>query len=156
MILLWSHIVMRTGGGEFSQSTHGFVVMLFGNSISWASRRQGCVATSTCHTEYMALGVAAREAIWIQNLLTDVFGTLFVTTVKCDNTAAIKVAKDLHLTKRSHHVAREFHFVNEQVHDGHLNIEWIDSQGQKADIFTKSLGNVLFFALKKLIGMIAL
>lgn len=143
-------------GGEFSRSTHGFIVMLFGNPISWASRRQGCVATSTCHAEYMALGVAARESIWIQNLLTDVFGSLFITTIKCDNTAAIKVAKDLHLTKRSHHVAREFHFINEQVHDGNLQIEWIDSKGQKADILTKSLGSVLFCALKKLIGMVLL
>lgn len=130
--------------------------MLFGNPISWASRRQGCVATSTCHAEYMALGVAARESIWIQNLLTDIFDSIFISTIKCDNTAAIKVSKDLHLTKRSHHVAREFHFVNEQVHDGHLIIEWIDSPRQKADILTKALGHIIFGSLKKVIGMFCL
>lgn len=143
-------------GGEFSRSTHGFVVMLFGNPVSWASRRQSCVATSTCHAEYMALGVAARESIWIQNLLMDIFSGGFVTTIRCDNTAAIKVAYDLHLTKRSHHVAREFHYVNEQVHDGNLKVEWVDSQRQKADILTKGLGHILFTALKKVIGMISL
>lgn len=114
------------------------------------------MVTSTCHAEYMALGVAARESVWIQNLLMDIFQNGFVTTIRCDNTAAIKVAYDLHLTKRSHHVSREFHFVNEQVHDGHLKIDWIDSPRQKADILTKALGTVLFSTMKKLIGMISL
>lgn len=140
-------------GGEYSRSTHGFIVFLYGNPISWASRRQSCVATSTCHAEYMALGVAAQESIWIQTLLRDIFTKDFITTMRCDNTAAIKVANDLHLTKRLHHVTREFHYVNEQIHDGNLIIEWIDSPSQKADILTKSLGNVLFNTMKKLIRM---
>lgn len=140
-------------GGEFSRSTHGFVVFLYGNPISWASRRQSCVATSTCHAEYMALGVAARESVWIQSLLSDIFGGCFITTLRCDNTAAIKVANDLHLTKRSHHVTREFHYVNEQVHDQNLKIEWIDSARQKADIMTKSLGSIIFSSMKKMIGL---
>lgn len=143
-------------GGEYSRSTHGFIVLLFGNTISWASRRQSCVATSTFHAEYMALGVAPRESVWIQNLLMDVFQSRFVTTIRCDNTAAIKVAYDVHLTKQSHHVSREFHFVNEQIHDGHLKVDWIDSPRQKADILTKALGNILFGTMKKLIQMVAL
>lgn len=140
-------------GGEFSRSTHGFVVFLYGNAISWASRRQSCVATSTCHAEYMALGVAARESVWIQSLLSDIFGGQFITTLRCDNTAAIKVANDLHLTKRSHHVTREFHYVNEQIHDGNLLLEWIDSPNQKADIMTKSLGSIIFSSMKKMLGL---
>lgn len=112
------------------------------------------MATSTCHAEYMALGVTGREAIWIQNLLIDIFGTEFRTTIHCDNTAAIKVANNLHLTKRSHHVAREFHYINEQVHDGNLTIVWIDGPRQKADVLTKALSGVVFDGLKRSIGMI--
>lgn len=140
-------------GGEFSRSTHGFVVFLYGNPISWASRQQSFVATSTCHAEYMALGVASRESLWIQSLLTDIFGKCFITTLLCDNTAAIKVANDLHLTKRSHHVTKEFHYVNEQIHDGNLLLEWIDSPRQKSDIMTKSLGSIIFSSMKKMIGL---
>lgn len=66
------------------------------------------------------------------------------------------MAYDLRVTKHSHHVLREFHFVNEQVHDGNLKIDWIDSPRQKSDILTKALGNVLFLTLKTLIGMILL
>lgn len=141
-------------GGEFSRLTHGFVIFLFGNPILWASRRQSCVAKSTCHAEYMALGVTGREAIWIQNLLIDIVGEGMKTVIHCDNTAAVKVANDLHLTKRLHHVAREFHYINEQIHDGNLEVSWINGPRQRADVMTKALSGVIFVGLKKSIGMI--
>lgn len=50
-------------GGEGSRSTHGYVIFLYGCPVGWASRRQSCVATSTCHAEYMALGTATREVV---------------------------------------------------------------------------------------------
>lgn len=58
-------------GGEGSRSTHGYFIFLFGCPIGWASRRQSCVATSTCHAEYMALGTATREVMWVINLMHD-------------------------------------------------------------------------------------
>lgn len=93
------------------------------------------------------------ESIWIQSLLKYIFGKDFITTLRCDNTAAIKVANDLHLTKRSHHVTREFHYVNKQIHDGNLVLEWIDSPRQKADLMTISLGSIIFFSMTKMIGL---
>lgn len=63
----------------------------------------------------------------------------------------MKVAKDLHLTKRSHHVAREFHYVNEQIYDGNVEVVWVDTAQQRADIFTKPLGHILFDGFRRLI-----
>lgn len=140
-------------GGEGSRSTHGYIIYLFGNPIGWMSRRQSCVATSTCHTEYMSLGTAARETVWVINVVEELLGSKLKATVFCDNTAAVKVAVDLHLTKKSHHVACEFHYVNEQIDDGVLQVMWIDSAHQRADIMTKPLGHVLFKFFKALAGM---
>lgn len=140
-------------GREASRSTHGYVIFLFGCPIGWMSRRQGCVATSMCHAEYMSLGVAARETVWVINVLEELIGTKMKALVYCNNTAAVKVAMDLHLTKKSHHVAREFHYVNEQIYDKVLDVVWIDSAHQKADIMTKPLGHILFKFFKELIGM---
>lgn len=75
--------------------------------------------------------------------------------MRCDNTAAIKVANDLHLTKRPHHVTCEFHYVDEQLHNGNLLLEWIDSPRQKADVMTQSLESIIFFSMKKMIGLIS-
>lgn len=131
-------------GGEGSRSTHGYVIFLFGSPIGWMSRRQSCVATSTGHAEYMALGTSARETVWVINVLEELIGSRLKATIFCDNTAAVKVATDLHLTKKSHHVAREFHYVNEQIYDNVLQVVWIDGANQRADIMTKPLGHVFF------------
>lgn len=50
-------------------------------------------------------------------------------------------------------MAREFHYVNEQVYDEVLKVMWIDGVQQRADIMTKPLGHVLFNFFKKIIGM---
>lgn len=131
--------------------THGYIIFLYGCPIGWASRRQLCVATSTCHAEYMAPGTATREVMWVINILHDLVKERVKAILLCDNTAAVKVAKDLHLTKRSHHVAREFHYVNEQIFDGNIDVLWIDTSQQRADIFTKPLGNILFDGFRRLI-----
>jgi hypothetical protein len=63
--------------------------------ISWASCKQKTVAQSTCDSEYMAIGEAAHECMWLQNL-TSAIGlqqtnpTLLLT----DNDAAMALSKD--------------------------------------------------------------
>jgi hypothetical protein len=50
------------------RSTTGFIFTLNGGSVSWCSRRQKTVASSSCQAEYMAANETAKEAIWIHNL----------------------------------------------------------------------------------------
>jgi hypothetical protein len=57
------------------------------------------------------------------------------------------------MTKRSHHVAREFHYVNELVYDELIEVIWIDGRNQRADILTKPLGHILFNFFKPLLCM---
>lgn len=114
-------------GCESSRSTHGYVIFLYGCPIGWISRHQACVATSTCHAEYMALGTLARETVWVINVMQELIGIKLKAMMWCDNTAEVKVAMDLHLTKKSHHVGREVDYVNEQIYDGILRVLWIDS-----------------------------
>lgn len=64
-------------GGEGSRLTHGYIIFLFGCPIGWALRRQSFVATSTCHAEYMALGTATREVIWVINVMYDLLKKKF-------------------------------------------------------------------------------
>jgi hypothetical protein len=65
-------------GGEFARSTFGAFITFLGAPISWISRRQLAVAASTCHTEYMALGTATRQTLWVQHLLKDMLRKDFV------------------------------------------------------------------------------
>ncbi|MBW0476561.1 hypothetical protein O181_016276 [Austropuccinia psidii MF-1] len=56
-------------GGEFSRSTHGYLTRLSNCSISWCSKLLVTVASSSCHAEFMALGIATRHSQWVQNLI---------------------------------------------------------------------------------------
>jgi hypothetical protein len=97
----------------------------------------------------MALGTAAREAVWLRNLVGDVFGAMGPVKLFCDNTAAIHVLKDNSSNKRTRHTDREFYYVNEQLFKGTVTLHWIESKHQKADILTKALGPYLFEAGKR-------
>ena len=49
-------------------STSGYVFSLFGDAVSWMSKRQSVVALSTIEAEYIAATHASREAVWLQRL----------------------------------------------------------------------------------------
>lgn len=127
-------------GGEGARSCHGFITFFLDCPVAWTSKRQTCVATSTCHAEYMALGTACRDAVWLRNLIEDITGEGNVIKMNCDNTSAIHVASDNSSNKRTRHTDREFYYINEQVYRGRVFLHWIDSKSQPADILTKPLG----------------
>ena len=59
------------GDLDDSKSTSGYIFQVGGTAISWKSRKQSCVALSTAEAEYIALSLAAQEAIWLRQLNTD-------------------------------------------------------------------------------------
>jgi uncharacterized membrane protein len=57
----------------------------------------------------------------------------------CDNTSAISVAKNLVFHKKMRHVERRHHFLRDHVEKGDIEMRYIDTERQLADIFTKTL-----------------
>lgn len=139
--------------GEYSRLVHGFVTFFLGCPLAWTLKRQGCVATSTCHAEYMALGTAAREAVWLRNLVGDVLGAVGPVTLFCNNQLAIHVSKNNSSNKRMRHTDREFYYVNKKLFKRVLTLHWVDTKSQKADILTKALGPQSFALGKKNLGL---
>lgn len=78
--------------------------------------------TSTCHAEHMVLGISPRETVWLFNVLEDLIVLGLKTTLYCNSRAPVKVATDLPMTKKSHHVLCEFHYVKEQIYNGVLEL----------------------------------
>lgn len=128
-------------GGEGAWLSHGFLTTLWDALVNWGSKRQTCVARSTCQAEYMALSMGAMESLWLQNLLNRLLpGTC--PAILSDNQAAVKIASDKASMKNSRHIDREFHYVNELLRLGRVEIRWIPGTAQYADVFTKALGNL--------------
>ena len=63
------------------KSTSGFVFIQAGGAISWKSSKQTCVALSTAEAEYIALAAAVQEALWLQQLETDLLNKCIKKTI---------------------------------------------------------------------------
>lgn len=131
-------------GGEFARSTYGHVTRLFGVPVAWVSKRQTCVATSTCHAEYMAIGAACRDSVWLHSLISDILPRIERPLLLGDNTSLVHVSTDNTSNKRTRHTDREFYYINEQLHKKRVDLIWIPTAEQLGDVFTKILGPLKF------------
>ena len=101
-------------GGDLDnrKSTSGYLFKLSGAAISWRSKKQTCVALLTAEAEYMALASAAQEAMWLQQITTDLrMRPTGVTVIYKDNQSAISMAKNPQFHGQSKHIAIKYHFV---------------------------------------------
>ena len=87
----------------------------------------------------MALGMATRQMLWVQQLILDILGKRFVGNLICDNEAAIRVGKDDSSNKRTRHTDHEFYITNQALFENKATISWVPTDSQIADILTKSL-----------------
>jgi hypothetical protein len=77
------------------------------------------------------------------------FGVRFERVpLKCDNTSTISVAKNLVFYKRMRYVERRHHFLRDHVEKGDIEMRYIDTERQLADIFTKPLDSSRFADLR--------
>nr|GEV75763.1 zinc finger, CCHC-type [Tanacetum cinerariifolium] len=53
-------------------STSGWVFLLGGGAISWASKKQTCITGSTIESEFIALAAVGKEAEWLRNLIHEI------------------------------------------------------------------------------------
>ncbi|MBW0569748.1 hypothetical protein O181_109463 [Austropuccinia psidii MF-1] len=128
-------------GGEGDRSTQGFILFQGRNPISWQSKRQATVASSTAQAEYMAISFAAKECLWMSNLFCNITGDL-VPQILSDNKTAVGISTDSMNRKQTRHLWREFNLINEYIIKKKLILSWISTKVQLADIMTKALGHV--------------
>ena len=126
------------------KSISGYVFKLFGNAISWASKKQPTVAQSSTESEYIALHYAVCEALWLKKMIADLNISVKNVTIYEDNQSTIAVCKNAENTNRTKHIDVKYHFIKEKIQNGEILLKYIPSSDEEADIFTKSLGKTLF------------
>ncbi|GLI62156.1 hypothetical protein VaNZ11_004728 [Volvox africanus] len=137
---------------ESRKSTGGYVFTLHGGSVSWSSRLQRTVTSSTMEAEYMAASEATKEALWLRLLLSELGYSLRPTTINCDSQSAIKITKNPVISGKSKHIAVRYHMVREQVARGAVVMEDCRSDDM-ADILTKPLPLEKFAKHQKSMGV---
>jgi hypothetical protein len=122
------------------KSTSGYVFKLAGGAISWSSKKQTSVAMSSTEAEYIAAAHAAKEAVWLRRLLTELGQpTLHPTLLHIDNQSAIAITRNPEFHDRTKHIEVRYHFLRHQHTQGEIDLVYKPTGEQVADALTKGL-----------------
>lgn len=144
-------------GGDHTnrRSISGMVTTLGTGPISYHAQQQSSASLSTTESEYIAASVAVQEVVWLKRFLDELkMPYARNTVVRCDNQSALKLIKNPEFHKRTKHIDIRYHFIREQYERKTFTIEYIKTEVQPADIFTKSMTVERHQMLCELIGCI--
>jgi hypothetical protein len=129
-------------GGDIDtrRSRSGYVLQFGSGIIAWSSQSQKCTAQSTTEAEYIAACMATKEAVWLRRLLDNIgYPQTSPTPLFGDNQSAIRLVKNPRYHKRTKHIDIQYYFIREKFENDDIDISYISSDQQIADIMTKPL-----------------
>lgn len=137
------------------KSLSGVLVKHCGAPVLWKATKQSTVAESTTEAEFIAASTASREIVWARKFLTEV-GELEnneATKLMVDNQSAIRLIKNNQVHSKIKHLDIRLMAIRERVEERQVNVEYISTDNQQADILTKPLAPKQFKQLRNIMGM---
>jgi hypothetical protein len=127
------------------RSRTGYVFKLGTSLISWASMMQPTVALSSAESELMSATHAAKQCIYIRDLLKFLnVEQKYNTIIFEDNNACIRLSKNSEFHKRTKHIDIRWFYIREKYVSGEINLVHVNTKDNIADLFTKPLGTPTF------------
>ncbi|KAL4562118.1 hypothetical protein LXL04_034312 [Taraxacum kok-saghyz] len=112
------------GGSDDSRSTSGYCTLVWGNLVTWRSKKQTVVSRSSAEAEYRAIAHGVCELMWIRRVLTELKIPYEEPMVLyCDNTSAISISKNPVHHDRTKHVEIDRNFIKEKLDEKIIRIE---------------------------------
>ncbi|CAM8928284.1 unnamed protein product [Rhodiola kirilowii] len=127
---------------EDHSSTSGWVFLLGGGAISWASKKQTCISCSTMESEFIALAAASKEAEWLKNMIHEIplcERPISPILIHCDSAAALAKVYSHVYNGKSRHLGVRHSAVRELITHGVISVDFVKSQQNLADHLTKGL-----------------
>ncbi|KAL7114972.1 hypothetical protein ACP275_04G154600 [Erythranthe tilingii] len=123
------------------------------NLVSWYSKKQNSISLSSVASEYIAAGSCCTQFLWMQHMLNDYGFREKELHVFCDNESAINISKNPVQHSRTKHIDIRLHFIRNLVEQKRVTIDYVSTDNQLADIFTKPLNFLRFDSLRKALGI---
>jgi hypothetical protein len=123
------------------KSVSGYAFVLAHGALSWSAKRQTTVAQSTTESEYYGYNYAAREAVWLREMMSQFYANSpqAATIISADNEGAIALSKDPKFHQRTKHIGVQWHYVRERVKDHDIELKYVHTSKLGADVLTKAL-----------------
>ncbi|QRW17437.1 Retrovirus-related Pol polyprotein from transposon TNT 1-94 [Rhizoctonia solani] len=142
------------GDKNTSQSTTGWMFRLGGGSVAWSLRKQPTISLSSTEAEYVAALSAARELVWVQQFLSELkYTPRGATILHTDNQSSMALARNPSNHQNTKHIRIKHHFICEMISLRELELRYIPTDEQIANVLTKPLGRLKFPGFVSGLGM---
>ncbi len=122
------------------RSITGWIAMINGDPVSWASKKQKVVSLSTCEAELYAEAAGINETKWLVDLLSEIgLNISNAPTIYGDNQSTQALSKNGIKSERTKHVSLKYAYIFDEVSNERVKLKWIPTGEQLADILTKAL-----------------
>lgn len=143
------------GSVQDRRSTSGYCTYVWGNLVTWRSKKQSVVSRSSAEAEFRAMAHGICEGIWLRRVLQELkISDEEPMKMFCDNQSAISIAKNPVHHDRTKHVEIDRHFIKEKIEEGIIKMLYVPTSLQTADILTKALPRKVFDDLSSKLGLI--
>ncbi|GJV83156.1 hypothetical protein Tco_1523054 [Tanacetum coccineum] len=143
----------HAGCQDTRRSTSGSAQFLGDKLVSWSSKKQTSMSISSTEAEYIAMSGCCAQILWMRSQLSDYGFAYNHIPLYCDNKSAIALCCNNVQHSRSKHIDIRHHFIREQVEKGVVELYFVRTEYQLADIFTKALPRERFEFILPRLGM---
>ena len=121
----------------------GYTYLLDSGAISWPSRKQELIMLSTAEAEYVTATHAAKEGLWLRQLIGEVFRPLkHLIPLHSDSQATIALMKDGSYHAQTKHIDIRYHFIHFAVENHSFCLIYCPTTNMIADTLTKALPSI--------------
>ncbi|GJZ01362.1 hypothetical protein Tco_0519323 [Tanacetum coccineum] len=121
--------------------------------VSWMSKKQDCTTMLTTEAEYVVLSASCAQVLWMRTQLKDYGFDYNIIPLYSDSRSAIAISCNPVQHSRTKHINVRYHFIKEQVERGIVELYFVRTKYELADMFTKALSQERFEYLVGRLGM---
>jgi hypothetical protein len=135
-------------GVKLIRRAHQGLVSFWGDPWRLGLQKTNSVALSTAEAEYIVAGHCCEQLLWMRQTLRDYGYKLSKVPLLCDDESAICMADNPVEHSRTKHIDIRYHFLRDHQQMGDIEIPYVNTKDQLADILTKPLDEKTFSKLR--------